>query len=101
MISVAASKACGSESLDFFALVEGLQDHFQVDRNRMIAVGDDVLLVHIRGGEAVKERQPSASPPEKPLQPLLIGAARVVDEFCPAVTVAHDRAHRFEIDGSA
>ena len=101
MISVAASKACVSESSDLLLLGEGLQDHFKVDRHRMIAAGDDVLLVHVRGGEAMKERQPCAGPPEEPLGPLLIGAARMVDEFGPAVTVAYDRARRFEFDGSA
>ena len=88
MISVAASKACASGSSDLCCCGKGLQDHFKVDRHRMIAAGDDVLLMHVGGGEAMKERQPCAGPAKEPLGPLLIGAPRMVDEFGPAVTVA-------------
>ena len=76
----------------------GLQNHFQIDRHRMIAAGDHVLLMHVGCGKAVKQRQPAAGTPEKPRETLRIGARRVIDEFGPAVAVQRDRAHGFELE---
>ena len=76
----------------------GLQNHFQIDRHRVIAAGDHVLLMHVGCGKAVKQRQPAAGAPEKPRETLRIGARRVIDEFGPAVAVLRDRAHGFELD---
>ena len=76
----------------------GLQNHFQIDRHRVIAAGDHVLLMHVGCGKAVKQRQPAAGTLEKPRETLLIHARRVIDEFGPAVAVPRDRAHGFELD---
>ncbi len=76
----------------------GLQNHFQIDRHRVIAACDHVLLMHVGCGKAVKQRQPAAGTPEKPRETFRIGARRVIDEFGPAVAVLRDRAHGFELE---
>ena len=53
-----------------------LQDRFQIDRQRMIAGGDHVLLMHVACREAVKQRKPGAGAPEKALAARLVGARR-------------------------
>ena len=95
---MAASKACASGSCGFVLLSGCLKDRFQIDRHRVVAGCDHVLLVHVIGSEAVEERKPGAGTPEKPLAAFLIGASRMIDEFGPAVTVARDRAHRLQFD---
>src|SRR5581483_1971234 len=82
-------------------LGRSLQDQFNVDRRRMITACDEVFLMHVRGGEAMKERQPRAGTSEKTLDSLLIVAAGMVDEFDPAIAVARDRTRRFELHWSA
>ena len=67
----------------------------------MLASRDHVLLVHVGAGEAVEERKPCARPPEKSLAALVVGAAGMIDELGPAVTVARDRAHRLQFDRGA
>ncbi len=79
-------------------LGSGLQNHFQIDRHRVIAARDHVLLVHVGCGEAVKQRQQAAGTSEKPRETFRIGARRVIDELGPAVAVLRDRAHGFELD---
>ena len=81
-------------------LGRSLQDGFQIDRQRMIAGGDHVLLMHVARGEAMKERQPGAGAAEKPLAAGLIGAF-VFDEFGPAVAVARECAHGLELERRA
>ena len=49
----------------------GLQNHFQIDRHRVIAARDHVLLMHVGGGKAVEQRKPAAGAPEKPREALL------------------------------
>ena len=76
----------------------GLKDHFQVDRHRVIAGRDHVLLMHVGRGKAVEQRKPGAGAPEKPAAAFPIGAGGVIDEFGPAIAVARDRAHRLELN---
>ena len=82
-----------------FVLLGGcLKDHFQIDRHRVIAGRNHVLLMHVSGDEAVEERKPCAGAPEKSLAALLIGASGMIDEFGPTVTVPRDCAHRPQFD---
>ena len=106
MTELASDFRGGVEGLRFglcgFVLVGGrLKDRLQIDRHRMIAGGNHVFLVHVGRREAVKQRKPGAGAPEKSLAAVLIGAARVIDEFGPAVAVARDRAHRLQFDRRA
>ena len=68
---MAAWKACASGSSALCSLGGCLQDHFQIDRHRVVARRDHVLLVHVAAGEAVEERKPGAGPPEKSLAAFL------------------------------
>ncbi len=94
---VEASKASASGIAGSSLLGKSLQDQFNVDRRRMLAAGDEVFLMHVGGGKAMKQRQPRAGASEKTLDPLLVGTAGMVDEFDPAVAVAHDRRRCFEL----
>ncbi len=76
MISVAASKACALGVLRLALVGGGLKDHFQIDRHRVIAGRDHVLLMHVGGGKAVEERKPGAGAPEEPVAAFPIGARR-------------------------
>ena len=73
-----------------------LQDHFQIDRHRVIADRNHVLLMRVGGGETVEERKPRTGAPEKSLAALLILASRVIDELGPAITVPRHCVHGFE-----
>ena len=73
-MSVAASNAWPSGSCGVVLLGGCLQDRFQIDRHRMIAGGDHVLLVHVARREAVKQRKPGAGAPEEALAAGLVGA---------------------------
>ena len=82
-----------------FVLLGGcLKNRFQIDRHRVIAGRNHVLLMHVSGREAVEERKPSAGPPEKSLAAFLIGASRMVNELGPTVTVPRNRAHRLQFE---
>ena len=75
-----------------------LKDRFQIDRHRVIAGRNHILLMHVIGREAVEERKPSAGSPEKSLAALLIGASRMINELGPTVTVPRNRAHRLQFE---
>ena len=74
----------------------GVEDRFQIDRHRMVAGGDHVLLVHVGGGETMQQRKPGAGTPEKQLAAGRVRAG-VLDEFRPTVAVTGDRAHGFQL----
>ena len=73
--------SCGSTDSG----VGRLQDHLQVDGNRVRRGRDDVLLVHVDTDEDVEESQPCPGAPEEQPKILWLNTTRVLDEFCPAV----------------
>ena len=80
-MSMAASKAFSpgaSASFDFCSSAACLQDHFQIDRHRMIAGRNHVFLVHVAAREAVEQRKPGAGTPEKSPAALLVGASALL-----------------------
>ena len=91
--SIARSKACASGSANFVLFGGRLKNRFEIDRHRMIAGRDHVLLMHVMADETVKEREPRAGAPEEPLAAFLVGASGVIDEFGPTIAVTRDRAY--------
>ena len=75
-----------------------LQHRFQIDRHRVIARGDHVLLMHVGRGEAVQQREPGAGAAEESRAAVRVGAAGMRDEFGPAIAVARDGADGFQRD---
>src|SRR6185437_3997693 len=74
-----------------------LENCFKIDRDRMIARRDHVLLVHVVGNETVKEREPRAGALEEAFVAFLVGTPGVIDEFGPPVAITRNRTHAFEL----
>src|SRR6185369_17831623 len=74
-----------------------LKDRLEIDRHRMLAGSDYVLLVHVIGNEAMKQREPGTGAPEKSLAARAI-RARMIDKFRPAVAIGCNCTHGLEVD---
>ena len=80
----------------FVLLGARLQDRFEIDRHRMIAGGDHVLLMHVGRREDVEQREQSAGAAEKARDAAIVVAAGMRNVFRPAIAIAGDGADRFE-----
>ena len=77
----------------------GLKEGFDIDRHRMVAGGDHVLVMNIAGHKAVEEREPCPGSTEEPLAALLRLAPGVVDELGPSVAVTRNTFGSAEFNG--
>ena len=73
-----------------------LENGFQIDRNRVIYVGNDIFLMHVAGRKKMKERKPGAGTLKKLFVVILVGTPGVANEFGPAVSVASNCARRLK-----
>ena len=70
-----------------FVFVDGrLKDRFEIDGHRMFAGRNHVLLMHVIGNEAMKERKPRTGTPEELPTPRSIGAG-MIDKFGPTISI--------------
>src|SRR4029077_13623150 len=71
-----------------------LEQCFEIDGHRLVACGDDVLVVEVAGCEAVQQRQQSACASEVRGASPFVSAPGVLDELGPPVAVACDCLRR-------
>ena len=63
----------------------------------MFAGSDHILLVHVIGNKAMKQREPGPGASKKPLAARAI-RARMINEFGPAIAIGRNCAHGLEVD---
>ena len=97
-IAMAASKAWPSGSSTLCSSGAWLQDGFEIDRHRMIARRDHVLLMHVVGDEQVEQREPGTGAAVEARAAALVCTALMIDELGPAIAVSRDGADRSEFD---
>ncbi len=78
------------------ALDLGVEERLQVDHHRMLAGGDQVLVVAVGGGEGVEHREQPAQPLVEPGDLLARPAGLGGGEFHPAVIAAVEHAQGAE-----